>query len=627
MIEARLYRAAFVPAVLALVVAMFSLQSRPPALPQGLAADVLFDGDQAASSAERLAAEQPNRQAGSPGDRATAGLVATGFASRGFRVERDGFSDGGRSLENVIGRRAGSSSRQIVIVAARDSSTVPEASGSASDTAALLELARVFQGRPSRKTLVLASVDGSTLGDVGSERLAGQLGDPSLVDAVLVISDLGARERRGSFIVPWSSSTTRAGIGLQRTVADSIREELDRPLQSTGAGGQLARLAFPLGIGGQGVFLDDGFESVRISGSGELPLADENRSPDRDTLGGLGRATLRTLTALDESGRAAHGPDVYVTAVSQVVPGWVFVLLAGTLLLPVLVTAVDVFARARRRHIEVAVWVRWLGTFAAPFLAALAAAELLALVGATPDPPSSPVPPAEHALDPAALGVLAGAALAAVLAYLFARSLLRRGERSRAEAGPRLGGPAASQTADGTATLDVAEGDGEPAQEGVRIDPADPGAACALALLTALTALVLWLFNPYAALMVVPAAHLWLLLTLAEPVPSGRARAVMLGCGLLLPLLVVLYHLLALHMDPLTGAWYLLLLVTGHAVSLFTALLGCVWLGILCATVAVARARRAPPPPPVEEQRPSVFGPGSYAGPGALGGTGSALRR
>jgi hypothetical protein len=161
----------------------------------------------------------------------------------------------------------------------------------------------------------------------------------------------------------------------------------------------------------------------------------------------------------------------------------------------------------------------------------------------------------------------------------------------------------------------------------VRIDPADPGAACALGLLTAVAALVLFLFNPYAALMVVPAAHLWLLLTLAEPVPSGRARAVMLGCGLLLPLLVVLYHLLALHMDPLTGAWYLLLVVAGHAVSLFGALLGCVWLGILCATVAVARARRAPPPPPVEERGPSVFGPGSYAGPGALGGTGSALRR
>ena len=49
MFEPRVYRAAFVPALLALVLTMFSLQSRPSPLPQGLAADVLFDGQVAAS--------------------------------------------------------------------------------------------------------------------------------------------------------------------------------------------------------------------------------------------------------------------------------------------------------------------------------------------------------------------------------------------------------------------------------------------------------------------------------------------------------------------------------------------------------------------------------------------------
>ncbi len=603
MIEARLYRAAFIPAVVALLLAMFSLESRPGPLPQGLAADVLFDGDQAAASAERLVAQQPDRRAGRSGDRATAALVASAFAARGFRVQRDAFAESGRALVNVVGRRAGSSRREVVVIAARDAASVPEAGGSASDTAALLELARVFQGRPSRKTLVLASVDGSTLGEAGAERLARQLGDPSQVESVIVMSDLGERERRGSFIVPWSSSTTRSGIGLQRTVADSIREELNQPMKGTGAAGQLFRLAFPLGIGGQGVFLERGFESLRISGSGELPAPRRGGTVvDRDQLGGLGRAALRTLTALDQSGRPRHGPAVYVTAVSQVVPGWVFVLLAGTLLLPVLVTAVDVFARARRRHIEVGVWLRWLAAFVAPFLAALAAAELLALVGATPDPPSAPVAPSELPLDLAALAVLAGVAAAAVLAFVVARSLLRRGERARAA-------------------------EGTPSEEPVAIDPADTGAACALALVTAGAALVLWLLNPYAALMAVPAAHLWLLATLVEPAPGGRTRALMVGLGLLLPLAVILYYLFALHMDPLSAGWYLLLLVAGHAVSLVIALLACVWLGVLCATVAVARARRPPPPHPVDEDRPSVFGPGAYAGPGALGGPGSAMRR
>src|SRR4051794_7748035 len=500
---------------------MFSLESRPRPLPQGLAADVLFDGDQAAASADRLAERLPDRRAGTPGDRATAGLVATAFAARDFRVQRDAFSDSGRSLENVVGRRAGGSRREVVVVAARDASEVPENGGSAADTAALLELARVFEGRSSKKTLVLASVDGSTLGEVGAERLAKQLGAPSLVEGVLVVSDLGAPRRRGSFIVPWSSSTGRAGIGLQRTVADSIREELDQPIEGTGAAGQLFRLAFPLGIGGQGVFLERGFESVRISGSGELPLPSEDRAADRDTLGGLGRATLRTLTALDTSGGPAHGPAVYVTAVSQVVPGWVLVLLSITLLLPMVVTAVDAFARARRRRIEVGVWMRWVGMFVAPFLAALAMAELLALAGATPAPPAAAVPPAENPLDLPALGVLVGVALAGLLAYLFARSLLLRGERARVQGHP-LGGAAASQTVEGEAVVDTPPASTEAP---VEIDPADTGAACALGLVMALASLVLWLLNPYAALMVVPAADLWLLPTPAQPGPGGPPRA------------------------------------------------------------------------------------------------------
>src|SRR4051812_1616037 len=77
LIEPRIYRAAFVPALLAVVLAMFSFQSRPAALPQGLAADVLFDGDLAAQEAGRLAESTPDRRPGSAGDRATADRVAS----------------------------------------------------------------------------------------------------------------------------------------------------------------------------------------------------------------------------------------------------------------------------------------------------------------------------------------------------------------------------------------------------------------------------------------------------------------------------------------------------------------------------------------------------------------------
>ena len=593
MIEPRVYRAAFVPALLALVLTMFSLQSRPRPLPQGLAADVLFDGRLAAIESARIAEREPDRRAGRAGNRRTAELVAGALGDRGFRVERLRFSHAGYELENVVGRRAGRSRRQIVVIAARDAAVVPEATGSAADTAALLELTRVLEGRPTRKTLVLASVDGSNLGEIGTSKLVAELGPPELVDGVLVMSDLASPDRRGPFVQAWSNDASRAGIGLQRTVSESIRQELDFDPGASGALGQLARLSFPVGIGPQGVLIERGYDAVRISGSGELPPEGNGpvESIDEDTIGALGRATLRTVTALDQGPRPAHGPESYVTAVSQVMPGWILALLAGALLLPAAVAAVDSFARARRRRIDVLPWLRWLGAWTAPFLAGYAVAELLALTDATPSPPPAPVPPEVLPVDGAALGVLAGVAVAMALALLLARWLAARPD-------PRLATP-----------------------EG-------PGAAVAVALVLGVTSLLLWVANPYAGLMVVPAAHLWLLALLLKGPPPRRVRALLLALGALPALLVTVYYLFALSMDPLAGAWYLLLLVTGHTVAPGMAFVACVMLGALCAAAElVYRQPAAPPEEEPEPEGPSVYGPGAYAGPGSLGGTKSALRR
>jgi hypothetical protein len=591
MIEPRVYRAAFVPALLALVLTMFSLQSRPRPLPQGLAADVLFDGRLAAIASARLAEREPDRRPGSAGNRRTAAVVASQLGARGFGVERLRFTHAGRQLENVIGRRAGRSRRQIVIVAARDAAVVPEATGSAADTAALLELARVFEGRPSRKTLVLASLDGSNLGEIGASELVAELGPPELVDGVLVMSDLASPARRGPFVQAWSTDARRAGIGLQRTVSESISQELDFEPGSPGMFGQLARLSFPVGIGPQGVLIEQGYDAVRISGSGDLP-PDGNgpvEAIDEDTIGALGRATLRTVTALDQGPRPAHGPDSYVTAVSQVMPGWVLSLLAGTLLLPALVAAVDSFARARRRRIDVLPWLRWLGAWVAPFLAGLAVAELLALTGATPSPPPAPVPPEVLPVDGAALGVLGGVAAAMALAFLLARYLAAR-------------------------------------PDAALVKPEGPGAAVAVALVLTVASLLLWLTNPYAGLLAVPTAHLWLLALLVGGRPPRRLRALLLTLGALPPLLVALYYLFALSIDPLGGAWYLLLLVTGDSVGPVTAFVSCLMLGAVCAAAELVYRSPAPPPDESRPEGPPVYGPGAHAGPGSLGGTESALR-
>ncbi|MDQ4048159.1 MAG: hypothetical protein M3131_02060 [Actinomycetota bacterium] len=587
MLEPRIYRAAFVPALLAMVLVMFSLESRPRPLAQGLAADVLFDGRQAAAAARLIVAGARDRRAGTPGDRAVAATVRQAFKRRGFGVQVDRFGQGGKDLVNVVGRRAGKSRRQIVVVAARDASGVPDAGGSAADTAALLELSRVFEGRPSNKTLVLASVDGSTLGQVGARRLEGSLESPDLVDGVVVVSGLGSRTRAAPAIVPWSGDVTRAGIGLQRTVAESLTHELSRPAPEASPGGQLARLAFPLGIGSQGVLLDEGYDAVRIAGVGEVD-GSSGAAVDQDRLGGLGRATLRTLTALDQGGKPAHGPRTYVTVAGQVMPGWVLSLLGIALLLPVLVASVDAFARSRRRRHSVAPWLTWLGAGALAFAIGLGLALALALAGATPDPPPAPVPPDLYPLDAAAAAVLGAVVGAVALAWFGLRHLVRRSEPDLA-------------------------------------DLSSPAAAVAVALVLSLATLATWLVNPYSALILAPSLHLWILATLTDPPPRRRTRLAMVAGGLVLPALLVLYHLITLGIDPLGGAWYVLLLVAGGHVSFVSALLGCIMAAALGSIWAIARARHPEVEAPAE--KPSVRGPGSYAGPGSLGGTPSALRR
>ena len=589
MIEPRVYRAAFVPALLVLVLAAFSLESRPRPLPQGLAADVLFDGNLAGQAAAQIAERRPDRRAGTVGDLGMANDVAGQLTRRGFHVKRQRFSRSGKDLVNVVGRRAGRSQRQIAIVAARDASGVPDAIGSAADTAALLEFARVFEGRPTRKTLLLASVDGSTLGEVGAEKLVDELGDPGQIDAVLVMSDLASPRNRGPLVVPWSSDTRRTGIGLQRTVNDSIHQELSRRVGTTGVLGQFARLSFPIGIGAQGVLLDNGYEAVRISGSGELPPEGPGgaKQIDEDKLGGLGRGALRTVTALDQGQPPERGPGSYVLVISQVMPGWVIALLALALQIPAVVAVVDAFARARRRKEPVGPWFRWLGVCLAPLIAGLVLAGLLALAGATPDPPPAPAAPDDYPLDgSAAVVLLAIAALVGVLTWAGRFLILR----SR----PGLS------------------------------DRAAPGAAVAACLTTCGATFVLWLLNPYASWVVIPAAHLWMLATLSDPAPPRRARLGLVALGTLPALLVALYWLIALSVDPISGAWYLLLLVTGGAVGLPTVLVGCVLLATLVMVLSIARSGADEPAEPPDE-RPPVYGPGAYAGPGSLGGTESAL--
>jgi hypothetical protein len=212
--------------------------------------------------------------------------------------------------------------------------------------------------------------------------------------------------------------------------------------------------------------------------------------------------------------------------------------------------------------------------------------------GIVAEPPAAPLPPALrplHGGDVILLGLLAGLA---VLVWLIGWRWARGSRRAR-------------------------------------LDPASPGAGSVLALVLSVSTLLVWFVNPYAALMLLPALHLWLLASIAD-VPRRGPVPLVLALGGLVPFaIVVLYYLDKLSINPLEGVWYLFLLVASGDVGLFACLCLCLLVGVFGSLVAVLVARaRKPPPARVEiPDQPSVFGPGGYAGPGALGGTSSAARR
>jgi hypothetical protein len=99
----------------------------------------------------------------------------------------------------------------------------------------------------------------------------------------------------------------------------------------------------------------------------------------------------------------------------------------------------------------------------------------------------------------------------------------------------------------------------------------------------------------------------------------------LLAGGLVAPALVIIYYARSLGVDPIGLAWSGVLLVAGGHVSLISAIEWSVVAG--CALGIVLIAARAVREVPVEDQPVTIRGPVTYAGPGSLGGTKSALRR
>jgi hypothetical protein len=568
-VDPRIYRIAFAPALVALVILMFSVESIPEPVraPETFAAD--FDGRRAAAAARQIVELAPDRAPGSEGDAAAADEVSQRFSAveagkvteQRFEGEFDGEDV---ELRNVMLTLPGNSARTIVVVAGRDSARGTGATSSAAATGMLMEMADELGRTSHEKTFVLLSADGTAEGASGVREFLETYPTLGQVDAVVAIARPGAGEPLPPHLLSWSAGPQSTASQLVESGKLALSEEARRAAGQGGFLGNLFRLALPAGLGPEAVAISEGVDSVAVSGSGERslePAEDEEASLSEESMSEFGNSTLALVLALDTaSGRLVHGPGTHLALAGNLIPGWALALLTLTLILPAVIASVDGMARAARRREPALGSLLWALTRSLPFLAALLGAYLLALLGIAPDP-AFPFDPGLYGLGWRAGGVIVALLAVFAVVAILVRALSRPGRPLRETLGTALG------------------------------------------LVASLAVLGIWLVNPYLALLCVPLAHVWLLG--ARPQTAASVAGTIAGIVIaLVPLAAALLHLADRLGVGAEFAWTLVLLVTGGQIGLPTAVLACLTAGSVLGLLALAvpgparRGERSGPLPP-----------------------------
>ena len=599
MVDPRIYRACLMFVAFAVIAFGFSLQNRPAANTSSLSTGAYFSDVQA--QMRSLAKAYPNRAPGSQGDAHLAGVVAGRLGKEGFRVQTDYFNAntalGSRQLETVVGTRVGLGSGTVVVVSHRDA-TGKNAVADMSGTAELIALARAVESQTTlNRTVMLVSTSGQ-VGAAGATKLADSLsGQP--VDAVIVLGNVGGSSVRQPLVVPWSDSDDVAPTTLRDTLAAYVTAQTRLPVSGASFVGQIARLGFPFTITEQGPFAARGIPAVLLSESGDR-LTAANASVTAGSAAarttGFGTALLQTVDAL-ANGPSVGAPRPYLVLSGKVVPEWAMRLLVLALLIPVAATTVDALARTRRRGHSLSRWIVWVLSGAVPFFVGVLGLIIANVVGALSATPPGAVGAGGVPLTAADVVVLVVVLALVVLAFVFLRPLCLRlvtdmGEATRPET------------------------------------PAADAAAVSLSVVMCALVLIVWLLNPFAALLLTPALHVWM--WLAAPTLRARRWAMLLvALAAIIPIgLVLAYYAQLLGLSPVGLLWSLTLMVAGGAMPIMTAVYWSVALGCLLSAIVLSRLSAKAASVSVDNPAPvTVRGPVTYAGPGSLGGTESALRR
>ena len=559
---------------LPLLVAAFSV-SRPEPLPPPRA-PATFDGAAAAGLADELARRYPDRSPGLRGADGAARWVAARFGAYGFAVESQRFvaripGRGRVELRNLIAKAVGRSTDVIVVLAHRDD--LGRAAGvndNASGTAALVELARAYAQAPGERsfvpvrpahTVVFLSTDGGAYGGLGAEHFAS---DPAYRSRLLAVVNLdtiaGPEEPRLQLAGDEARSPNPI---LVQTAAERLRERTGVEPGRPGALEQLIDLGFPFTLYEQGPFVARGIPAVTLTTAGSRPpssLADSGAPPSAQRMEQIGRAAQNLLSSLDQGLELEPSMGAYVYLGPRLVRGWALQLVLVAALLPFLAGAVDLFARCRRRRIQLAPALRSYRSRLGIWLFGGAAFLVLGAFGAWPEGAPRPIAPESAVAGDWRLVAVLVLGLVWFLGWLVGRERLL----------PRRPVSSEETLAGYTATL----------------------------LVLGVLALVVVAVNAYALVFLLPSLHVWLWLPQVRERSAG-VRFALVAVGFAGPALLLgsLAFRFGLGLD---APWYLATLLAVDYVTLPALAIALAWLAASAQLAALAVGRYAPYPAAAE---------------------------
>jgi hypothetical protein len=375
-------------------------------------------------------------------------------------------------MTNVIAYRPGRSRQIVAVIVHRDGGTPADLAG----TGILVELSKVLMSLPRQRGLALVSTDGGTTGGQGATALAEHWPPASRIVAAVVIDAAAAPSGTPLRILTRPSTPRGVSPTLYAAARQAVSTWYGSAARIPGPYDQLSGYGVPYARNEQGTLLAHGISALTLTAGRNHTIQGPLSALDSGQLGRVGTTVANLVAELAAAPTIERDGSPVLLLSGKVMRGWLAEASMAILLAPFIACVLDMVARLRRRRVAIAPGVvayawragAWLVTLAAMWVLAAAPGRLLPGIAIAPLPGKTGV-------------TTAGILIAAGTGLVFWRFVSR----------PRLVRLHASTSEERTAGL--------------------AGGLLGLSL----AGLLLTAVNPFALIVVLPAAHIWLYLPAA----------------------------------------------------------------------------------------------------------------